>query len=1206
MSLSSNKLTKQVDLPVWEWTRPLPTGAVSGLSSSCVADNTDFNAYSGKFVYLLLTQATANFWRYDTVADSYMQLASPVHTAAAATGTSMRFAGGLGYYGKVISATSNTIQAGLPFSGSAVGFRVRITSGKGAGQTRIVRSVSEPVSADIGTVTAITANTTSCILTDANKNWGIAAGTGSYSQLNNWAGYVVRITTGTGVGQMRKILYNSQNTIAVADANMYAINPWAMPLGSGTALGFVTNPAVASDYSIESSVLTVDTAWDVQPDDTSVFMIQSGGIVLASTTTTANGGVAMQYYCVLSDMWYAKAVQNTMVPVTPTDLSIERLTENSSLWYSGTVTAGTTGSITDSNASWASNEWASDSVHYAYIWTGTGRGQIARILSNTSNTLTFASPISVAPDSTSRYDILGYDGGMVSSTSGRIVFDSTKNWAVNRWTNYAIRILSGTGAGQLRQIQSNGYDSIVVVDPWNVQPDSSSIYIIQAYPHDVLISVGGNSQPFIYRMNDVDLLSHGRILDEGILQVACAIPTDGGSTASHEIYEQKPIAITGLAGTTTITATTAIPHGLKVGQRVSIRGVTNLNNAFNVTGKVQIATVPSTTSFTYTPNAAGTGTYTLSNGVALSTSNLVDASKYHGDTATGGSTTTITFARAQPSNINGWYVTGTNVTGGAQVASGAGGFTLTLSAAGVGTPSGIIQFTKFPVQTALSTAVGSANGFTFSSATTVPLFAKGWLTTGTNIGIGAILTGGENGLTAAVSIQNAGTVSGGVTLSNPVNNPLPATGFTYASGTGLTLTLTANSPTYVNGWWVSGTGVANATRVVSGAGGLTLSLTNALTGTPTSIQFNPPTTGVVMFYGNQAAPAVSTATTNHASNAMQLVAGTTAIYAPIAAVGAANAGISKYVLARREPIATQFRDQNIYLSGVAVGVQSVTTLVDTNSFWGNNTGSGTTGSTTITLNALGSYIHNGWYAFGTGITSGTKVVSGAGSTLINLDTPTVGTVSGGITFSAWGPWNIGATGNLPVVARRLRILSSTAANSDYLITSVTASTGTLTFATATAGASGSSSYVIVPGLVPGAGSSLQWISDSSIDTNAGRNVIRVLGGGSQVFTRIDLTTDKIAVLYTSPQTETLTTGSMYAYDQYDRLYFTKDATNRCYYLDCNTLLVHGAGVVPYLVPTAALGNFMEVFKTQDGLKYLWLVRKGAAANVEVFRQLVFY
>ena len=1180
MSLVSNKLTKQVDLPIWEWTRPLPVAATAGLSCVCNADNVDFNEISGRYVYLLLN--ATNFWRYDTVADSYQQLSSPGLTPL--TASSMQFAGAQGYYGRVVSGTSTTITTGLP-NKSALGFRIRIISGTGAGQERIITGVSEPTVVDWGGASA--AGTTT--LTDSAKNW----------TFNNWIGYVARTTGGTGLNSVRKILHNSATVLTVADPNVMAWEGNAMPMSqtAGTA-GFGVALAAGTQYQIEASTLTVDTAWSIIPDGTSRYVIQSGGIWLMSGATVANGGVSLQYYSVLEDVWYAKPINNSSVPVVPSDLSLERFTENSSIWYTGKATSGTTTSLTDSAENWQTNQWAG---YYAFIWTGTGKAQLASIISNTATTLTFSNTLGTAPDSTSRYNIIGYDAGTLTSSVGRIVSDSTKTWEVNRWANYGLRIIAGTGDGQMRQIMSNGTNSIVLYDGWNVQPDNTSIYVIQAYTEDMIAMIGGNSETFLYHAGDCNLISHGRVLDEGTLQVACAIPCDGTSTASHVIFEQKPIAITGLAGTTTITATTAQAHMLEAGQWVSIRGVTSAAaDVYNVTGKVQIATVPSATTFTYTPFAAGTGSYQYSDNVTLGVSVLPDASKHFADLTTGGSTTTATFTRATPSNINGWYAYGTNVAAGAQVESGAGTTTLTFNLTGAGTPSGTLVFTKFPRPvTATYSSGGGAGVFTSTMSGTVPAYCKGWLVTGTNIGIGAYLTGGEGSAALNFSIQCAGTPSGTITFSHPTNSPLPASG-TYSSGTGTSIVLSGNTPTYITGWFVSGTNIANGTKVTGGAGTSTITLSTSTAGTPSgTITFYPPTQVPAMIYAQAAVPAAAATGLVSAGTHMQLVAQNTnngSVMTPIAALAGAVAGITRYVIAKRDMIGQHYAGQNLsYLSGVALGTQATTSLVDTNSFWATATGTGSSAGTTITLSAVGSPIHNGWFVSGTGIAAGARVVSGGGTTSITVDTPHTGAVSGTITFTAWSAQGL--------VGRRLRIVSSTGANQDLPITAVTPGTGTLTFATATAALTAVSTYMILPTIVPGTGSHLRWVSNSTVAANRGRNLYRFRGSTAIGVDRIDFTNDLFYFTSITPNFELLSTGSSYAYDGLDRIYFTRDVTNRVYYLDLNTNIVQGAGIFPYLAGTAGIGNMMEIFKTIDGLKYLWVNRKAAVEN---FRELIFY
>jgi hypothetical protein len=62
------------------------------------------------------------------------------------------------------------------------------------------------------------------------------------------------------------------------------------------------------------------------------------------------------------------------------------------------------------------------------------------------------------------------------------------------------------------------------------------------------------------------------------------------------------------------------------------------------------------------------------------------------------------------------------------------------------------------------------------------------------------------------------------------------------------------------------------------------------------------------------------------------------------------------------------------------------------------------------------------------------------------------------------------------------------------------------------------------------------------------------GGGSNTADILDLTTGKIAYgNFFSPQQETFTTGTQYAYDGADTLYVQKDATGRIFEFDFQTM-----------------------------------------------------
>lgn len=562
----------------------------------------------------------------------------------------------------------------------------------------------------------------------------------------------------------------------------------------------------------------------------------------------------------------------------------------------------------------------------------------------------------------------------------------------------------------------------------------------------------------------------------------------------------------------------------------------------------------------------------------------------------------MTFSRATPSNINGWYAYGTNVAAGAQVQSGAGTTTLTFNLTGAGTPSGTIIFTKFPRPVTLGTAGGGGAGvFTATSTTTIPAYAKGWLTSATGTGIGAYLTGGEGTTTGQLSIPASGAVSGTFTLSNPINKPLPVSA-TYSSNPNTTtITFTGNVPSYINGWFVSGTNIGNGSKVVSGEGTSTIVVSNPHSGTPSgTINFYAPTDVPAMLYTTTAAPAIAATGLTATGAPMQLIAANTlngTVMTPIVALAAAPvAGVSRYVIAKRDMIGQHYANQNLsYLSGVALGTQSTTSVVDTNAFWATATGSGGgAGQFTFTISAIGSIIHDGWYVSGTGMPAGARVVRGGGTTTITIDTAMTAAASGTITFTAWPTFGL--------VGRRVRLVSSTGLNQEAAITAVTAASGSLTTGTIVAGLAGSSTYMILPTIIPGVGTHLRWNSNSSVPANRGRFAYRFRGNAIGV-DRIDLTNDLFYFTSITPNFESLGSGSMYAYDGLDRIYFTVNVTNRVYYLDLNTNMIYGAGVFPYLGGTAGIGNLMEIFKTADGLKYLWVNRKAA---VETFRQLVFY
>ena len=875
-ALNKNTLTEAVDLPTWEWTRFAPAVS-SAVSSSCCADDGNFlQSEHGRYIYYMIS--ATNFSRYDTWADMYQQLQSPA--VAPATFSAMKFACALGVEDRVISATSTTLQIAAITQGSLVGYDVVIISGTGAGQRRTITEVAEPVVHASGVPTAVSNTAGAISITDTLKSFGG----------NQYAGYTLRVanTPAGSSGQIRRILSNTGTILTVGDSAQMN-KQWHNPA--------IFSPAISATagsqtfYSIESQVVTVDSAWATTPDSTSVFRIQSG-MVLCASGATATPFYTYQAYCVLTDTWYILPSYTNLFAAALTDFSIERTTENSSIWERGIATGGTTTTLVNAShgvdfAAWGTNQYVG---YWVFIYSGTGAGQIRQIASNTGTTLTW-STAGTAPDTTSRYLIIGFDAGTATAGASTSLTDSTKAWATNRWANYSVRILHGTGRGQTRTIASNTATVLTVQNAWDTNPSTDSVFVIQGDADKIYMVSGGNAGILMYNM-DSQVATWGRQRDWGIARNAAA--TVGG---------HQPVAIASLSNvTTTATVTTAHAHQFRVGDLVTVRGATDAN--YNVTN-VAIATVASATTFTYTM---------------------------------------------------------------------------------AGTP-------------ASSTLTGS------QSTTTLTDLTKNW-TTNEHLGRLVYLN------------TNAYTVGTGAATGQIVR---------VASNTATTLTF-ANTVT---------------------------------------------------------------APTN---------------------------GVSRYSIAIGSAIgALDF--------GVATGTQSTTTIQDTSKSWAVNIYAG----------------------------------------------------------------------------RRVRVLTSTGGPIEVIVASNTSNT--LTVSTITAPTAAATQYAILEGNAKGVGTNANWAFGTSNAAYRGRYMFVSRGGGFYGFERVDLTTDRISVINTAPLTETLSTGTMTAYNGGDRIYFHKDATQRVMYLDVVTGKINGASMYPYVAPTAIIGNRMEIFTTKDGLKYLWLNR---ASFQECFRCLLFW
>jgi hypothetical protein len=404
------------------------------------------------------------------------------------------------------------------------------------------------------------------------------------------------------------------------------------------------------------------------------------------------------------------------------------------------------------------------------------------------------------------------------------------------------------------------------------------------------------------------------------------------------------------------------------------------------------------------------------------------------------------------------------------------------------------------------------------------------------------------------AITNTGLNATGATI---VSVPT-ATTFTYSNATNATATFTGHSTTtltdssknWTNNQW-AGYACYMTTTAVTAASGLA-------TGQMLRIASNTPTT-------------------------LTFVAGT-----------APTNGVTRYLITPLRPIAS-------LQHGIATGAQSTTVLTDSTA----NTVTGSIAGQVLTVTAVSSgSLGIGSLITGAGVSANT-VITGLGTGVGGIGTYIVNNSQTAASTTIAGVW---ATNYF--VGRRLRYTGGTSQNVEQIITANTSNT--ITYATGTAATAGVTSYAIIqPTVVRGTGSSIIWAFDQStktapgvIDTSRrGKYLWLARGGAATGFDRIDINNDTMEFIATTPQSETLTSGAMFAYDAKNRIYFQKESTVRLYYLDLETFTIYSAGNLPYTAGTATVGNRMEMFETADGLKYLWVNRHTAT---ECFRQLLFY
>lgn len=595
MAIANNN-KKVIDVPFWELLSqaPVATGALACMTTS--EDSTN------RYLYYL---STAAFYRYDSQADTWQQLANP--NTAGVTATRMRYTKRRGFHGRVLAATSTSVT--IPGLRQTLdGATLEVLQGVGLGQSRTLTWVSDTVY-DAGIITGTTTST----LVDTTKKW----------TPNQYAGYMVGITFGTNATQYKKILYNDATTLYIADANLQSHDPWNNQIFVAAAPYAlpVTTAGLQAMYEISASTYSVDT-WTTTPDMTSFFTTTTGGIYLLSSAAAAPF-MTLQYYDVAHDSWQTKTVpQGLVLAAFGTDLTLERTGKiGTALATNVGVVSGTSRTLTDDGLALTPDRYNN---HRVFITGGTGIGQSRRIVGHTATAFTVARNWDVTPASDTTFEVWP-DADRIYVAGGA----AAAMYAYSPENDY--------------WMQGQAFDDGVTTNisatmtGWNPVGVSTGVRIASGVRVLNPTPVAGGTSGFL--LGDVLTFANGT--GAGAQAIVTGV-TSAGVITSVELSHSgtttgyatgNTTTVTGGTGTGTVTLsittvgataliTTATAHWFKTGQSITFAGCTDAtwNAAYTIIG-VPTTAIPTT--FCVATTAAATMAATASQGVTT----IVDPTK---------------------------------------------------------------------------------------------------------------------------------------------------------------------------------------------------------------------------------------------------------------------------------------------------------------------------------------------------------------------------------------------------------------------------------------------------------------------------------------------------------------------------------------------------------------------------------------------------
>ena len=238
-------------------------------------------------------------------------------------------------------------------------------------------------------------------------------------------------------------------------------------LAKGSVIRFLTGANIGLERTVTDTLITPGGTntfyFDALPNavaNNDTFAVSTGRFFIWNAGTMS--ATSFRSYDPLTGVWTSLSVTNA--PASwGTDGKIV-VTPSYDNFASGSATAATSNTLTNSTKAWTTNQWTNYQIR---ITAGTGIGQVRTVLSNTGTQITVSSNWTITPNTTSEYVIEGNDD-FIYLLGNSVVTMFRYSISGNSWTTLSPTVARSSAPGI--GMSANWAPTVPSVG-WNIEND---------------------------------------------------------------------------------------------------------------------------------------------------------------------------------------------------------------------------------------------------------------------------------------------------------------------------------------------------------------------------------------------------------------------------------------------------------------------------------------------------------------------------------------------------------------------------------------------------------------------------------------------------------------------------------------------------------------------------------------------------------------